>query len=203
MCIKSIHWLSDFFSMSRRISGGPESILSVQSGKCCCGGTCSSSNTCRSRDSLVPHFLFLFCLIWVYLHFAYFWPLWLQKTNVSSLLCSSNRLTLGMWRSSFHMQWKGVPLKLLSRIWEQRRHSGMPAKEIGCNIMLAQDPDSCFDLKHSLFRVWTTPTVNDHRVKQFEFQLLQDERNVWQRIQNGVLGAAKLCRRFRFHLVFL
>lgn len=103
-----------------------------------------------------------------------------------------------LW-SSFRWRWKGVPLKPLSRIWEQRQHSQAPARETGCNVMLAQDPDSCYDLKHNLFRVWPAPTVNNHTHK-FEFQL-QDECNVQKGGQNGVVltktffGAAKLCRR--------
>lgn len=95
-------------------------------------------------------------------------------------------LGLGMLWSSFHGRWKGVPLKPLSRVWKQRRHSDASAKETGCNVMLAENPDSCLDLKHNLFRAWTAPTVKNHR-QRFEFQLLQDKCNVWKGGQNGVL----------------
>lgn len=78
-----------------------------------------------------------------------------------------------LW-SSFHRHGGGVQLKPLSQVWEQRQHSEAAAKETGCNVMLAKDPDSCYDLKHDLFKVWPAPTVNNH-TQRFQFQLLQGE----------------------------
>lgn len=42
----------------------------------------------------------------------------------------------------------------ITDLWrKQRPHSEAPAKEMGCDVMLAQNPDSCYDLKQNLFRV--------------------------------------------------
>lgn len=58
--------------------------------------------------------------------------------------------------------------------WEQRGHSEAAAKETGCTVDPAWDPDSCCDLKHNLFKVSSAPTVNNHS-QGIGFQLPQGE----------------------------
>ena len=93
----------------------------------------------------------------------------------------------------------GSPWKPSSWIWEQRQHSAAPARETGCNVMLAQDPDSCYDPKHKLFSVWPAPTVNNHSRRSWvsaarRWMQCVEGRSGRSLTYKNIVRAAKLCR---------
>lgn len=65
----------------------------------------------------------------------------ISQSRASEINICSIALSWWMLWSSFHRRRKGVPLKPLSQVWEQRQHSEVAATETGCNGVLAKDPD--------------------------------------------------------------
>lgn len=129
-----------------------------------------------------------------------------QRVLFARLLCSSQLSHFGdvmVFISRPVERGGGSPWKPSSRIWEQRQHSAAPARETGCNVTPAQDPDSCYDPKHNLFRVWPAPTVNNHS-RRVECQPPDTQcvktRSGQSFTYKNTVQAAKLCRKSQWEV---
>lgn len=129
-----------------------------------------------------------------------------QRVLFARLLCSSQLSHFGdvmVFISRPVERGGGSSWKPSSRIWEQRQHSAAPARETGCNVTPAQDPDSCYDPKHNLFRVWPAPTVNNHS-RRVECQPPDTQcvktRSGRSFTYKNTVQAAKLCRKSQWEV---